>query len=395
MGKVVAVTGNEAVANALRQADPDVCSLYPITPQTDIVQRFSSFVANGLVQTELLNAESEHSAMSAAIGAAAAGGRVITATSSQGLALMWEMLHIASGMNLPIIMPLVNRALSAPLNIHGDHSDGMGARDTGWIQLWSENAQEAYDNTIMAFRIGEHVDIRVPVMVCMDGFIVSHSIARMEYLGDEEVKNFIGPYTKVNPLLDLEHPKSFGPLVLTDLYHEYKRLQHEIMGRVKNVALQVSDEFAKLSGRKYGLFESYRLEDADIALVILNSAAGTSKDVIDELRDKGIKAGLLKPRLFRPFPYEEVGQALKHLKAVCVMDRADSFGGFGPMFMEISSALYQADGTGRKPKLINKIYGLGGRDYMPSDARQVLLELNEIAGGAPVGSVKEYIGVRE
>ncbi len=395
MGKIVAVTGNEAVANALRQADPDVCSLYPITPQTDIVQRFSSFVSNGVVKTELLNAESEHSAMSAAIGAAAAGGRVITATSSQGMALMWEMLYIASGMNLPIIMPLVNRALSAPLNIHGDHSDGMGARDTGWIQLWSESAQEAYDNTIMAFRIGEHMDIRLPVMVCMDGFIVSHSIARMEYLEDEEVKNFIGPYAPKNPLLDIEHPKSFGPLILTDLYHEYKRLQHEIMGRVKGVALKVSDEFAKISGREYGLFEAYRLEDAEIALVILNSAAGTSKDVVDELRDKGIKAGLLKPRLFRPFPYEEVGEALAHLKAVCVMDRADSFGGYGPMFMEISSAMYQNGGTGRKPKLINKIYGLGGRDYMPHDARQVLLELHEIAGGAPVRVVKEYIGVRE
>ena len=399
MGKVVAVTGNEAVANALRQADPDVCSLYPITPQTDIVQRFSTFVANGKVKTELLNAESEHSAMSAAIGAAAAGGRVVTATSSQGLALMWEMLHIASGMNLPIIMPLVNRALSAPLNIHGDHSDGMGARDTGWVQLWSESAQEAYDNTIMAFRIGEHLDIRLPVMVCMDGFIVSHSISRMEYLADDEVKKFIGPYRQVNPLLDIEHPKSFGPLILTDMYHEYKRLQHEIMGRVKNVVLEISDEFAKMSGRKYGLFEAYRLDDAEVALVILNSAAGTSKDVVDELRDKGIKAGLLKPRLFRPFPYEEIGQALRHLKAVCVMDRADSFGGYGPMFMEISSAMYQANGASGAPtgalKLINKIYGLGGRDYMPADARQVLLELVELAKGAPVKTIKEYIGVRE
>ena len=395
MGKIVAVTGNEAVANALRQADPDVCSLYPITPQSDIVQRFSSFVSNGKVHTELLNAESEHSAMSAAIGAAAAGGRVITATSSQGLALMWEMLHIASGLNLPIIMPLVNRALSAPINIHGDHSDGMGARDTGWVQLWSESAQEAYDNTIMAFRIGEHMDIRLPVMVCMDGFIVSHSIARMEYLEDAEVAAFIGPYKPRHPLLDLEHPKSFGPLILTDLYHEYKRLQHEIMGRVQKVVLEVSEEFARMSGRKYGLFESYRLEDADIALVILNSAAGTSKDVVDELRDKGIKAGLLKPRLFRPFPYPEVGQALKHLKAVCVMDRADSFGGYGPMFMEISSALYQAVDGGAGPKLINKIYGLGGRDYMPHDAGRVLDELHEIAGGAPVRAVKEYIGVRE
>ena len=402
MGKIVAVTGNEAVANALRQADPDVCSLYPITPQSDIVQRFSSFVSNGKVHTELLNAESEHSAMSAAIGAAAAGGRVITATSSQGLALMWEMLHIAAGLSLPIIMPLVNRALSAPINIHGDHSDGMGARDTGWVQLWSESAQEAYDNTVMAFRIGEHMDIRLPVMVCMDGFIVSHSIARMEYLEDAEVAAFIGPYKPKNPLLDMEHPKSFGPLILTDLYHEYKRLQHDIMGRVQKVVLDVSGEFEKLSGRRYGLFEPYRLEDAEIGLVILNSAAGTSKDVVDEFRDKGIKAGLLKPRLFRPFPYAEAGQALKHLKAVCVMDRADSFGGYGPMFMEISSALYQAvqangraNGSCAGPKLINKIYGLGGRDYMPHDARVVLEELHEMAKGAPVRTVKEYIGVRE
>ncbi|MDA8168111.1 MAG: hypothetical protein M0Z59_00250 [Nitrospiraceae bacterium] len=395
MGKIVAVTGNEAVANALRQANPDVCSLYPITPQTDIVQRFSSFVSNGVVDTELINAESEHSAMSAAIGAAAAGGRVITATSSQGLALMWEMLHIASGMNLPIVMPLVNRALSAPLNIHGDHSDGMGARDTGWIQLWSENAQEAYDNTIMAFRIAEHKDLRLPAMVCMDGFIISHSIERMEYLDDQPVKDFIGPYEQVNPLLDLQHPKSFGPLILTDLYHEYKRLQHEIIGRAKNIVLQVSDEFAKLSGRKYGLFESYRLEDAEVALVVLNSAAGTSKDVVDAMRDKGIKAGLLKPRLFRPFPYEEVGSALRHLKAVCVLDRADSYGGYGPMFMEISSAIYQAAGTGSGPRLVNKIYGLGGRDYMPEDAGKVLVELDAIAKGASVKAVKEYIGVRE
>lgn len=393
MPKIVAVTGNEAVANALRQSDPDVCALYPITPQTDIVQRFSGFVADGLVATELIHAESEHSAMSAAIGAAAAGGRVITATSSQGLALMWEMLHIASGVSLPIIMPVVNRALSAPLNIHGDHSDGMGARDTGWVQLWSENAQEAYDNTIQAFRIGEHLDIRLPVMVCLDGFIISHSIERIEYLDDAQVKDFIGPFKNVNPLLDIKNPKSIGPLILTDLYHEYKRLQHEIMGRVKNVVLQVAEDFYKLSGRRYGLLETYRLEDAEVALVILNSAAGTSKDVVDQMRDKGIKAGLLKPRLFRPFPYEEVARALRHLKAVCVMDRADSFGGYGPMFMEVASALYQGDGP--KPTLINKIYGLGGRDYMPEHAQQVLEELHEIAKGAPVRILKEYIGVRE
>ena len=392
MAKVVAVTGNEAVANALRQVDPDVCGIYPFTPQTDMMQRFASYIANGQVTTESILVESEHSSMSACIGASAAGGRVVTATSSQGLALMWEMLHIASGDRLPIIMPVVNRALSAPLNIHGDHSDAMGARDTGWIQIWSENAQEAYDNTIQAFRVGEHMDIRLPVMVCLDGFIISHSIERMEYLEDAEVRNFVGEYKNFLPLLDLDKPKSYGPLILTDLYHEYKRAQHEVMTKVKNVVLDVAKDFEKLSGRKYGLFESYRLDDADIALVILNSAAGTSKDVIDDFRSKGIKAGLLKPRLFRPFPYEEVAEALKNTKAVCVMDRADSFGGYGPLFMEITSALYQLK---ERPVLINKIYGLGGRDYMPSHAELVLNELNEIAKGGKARIIKEYLAVRE
>jgi pyruvate ferredoxin oxidoreductase alpha subunit len=392
MAKIVAVTGNEAVANALRQANPDVCGIYPITPQTDMMQRYASFIANGKVTTEPILVESEHSSMSACIGASAAGGRVITATSSQGLALMWEMLHIASGDRLPIIMPVVNRALSAPLNIHGDHSDAMGARDTGWIQLWSENAQDSYDNTIQAFRIGEHMDIRLPVMVCLDGFIISHSIERIEYLEDTEVRNFIGEFKNFLPLLDLDKPKSYGPLILTDYYHEYKRAQHEVMTKVKGVVLDVAKDFEKMSGRKYGLFEEYRLEDADIALVILNSAAGTSKDVIDSFRNKGIKAGLLKPRLFRPFPYEETADALKNTKAVCVMDRADSFGGYGPLFMEISSALYQLK---EKPALINKIYGLGGRDYMPSHAELVLNELNEISNTGKINVVKEYIGVRE
>jgi pyruvate ferredoxin oxidoreductase alpha subunit len=392
MAKVVAVTGNEAVAEALRQVNPDVCGIYPITPQTDMMQRYASFISNGKVDTEAVLVESEHSSMSACIGASAAGGRVVTATSSQGLALMWEMLHIASGDRLPIIMPVVNRALSAPLNIHGDHSDAMGARDTSWIQIWSENGQEAYDNTIQAFRIGEHMDIRLPVMVCMDGFIISHSIERMEYLDDAEVKKFVGEFRNLHPLLDLDKPKSYGPLILTDLYHEYKRAQHEVMTKAKGIVLEVAKEFEKLSGREYGLFEPYRLEDADIALVILNSAAGTSKDVVDAFRDRGIKAGLLKPRLFRPFPYEEVAEALQNTKAVCVMDRADSFGGYGPLFMEVSSALYQ---LGNRPALMNKIYGLGGRDYLPSHAELVLNELDGIAKGATINTVKEYIGVRE
>ena len=392
MAKVVAVTGNEACANALRQVNPDVCGIYPITPQTDMMQRFASYIADGKVDTEPILVESEHSSMSACIGAAAAGGRVITATSSQGLALMWEMLFIASGDRLPIVMPVVNRALSAPLNIHGDHSDAMGARDSGWIQLWSENGQEAYDNTIQAFRIAEHMDIRLPVMVCLDGFIISHSIERLEYLEDQQVKDFVGPFKNFLPLLDIAKPKSYGPLILTDMYHEYKRAQHEVMTKVQDVVLDVAKDFEKMSGRKYGIFEPYRLEDADIAIVILNSAAGTTKDVIDEFRDKGIKAGLLKPRLFRPFPYTEIADALKHAKAVCIMDRADSFGGYGPLFMEVSSALYQTD---KRPAMINKIYGLGGRDYMPSHAAQVLTELNEIAKSGSVKTIKEYIGVRE
>ncbi len=392
MGDIVAVTGNEACAQAFKQINPDVCAAYPITPATDLMQRFSSFVNDGKVDTELVLVESEHSAMSACIGAAAAGGRVATATSSQGLALMWEMLYIAAGTRLPIIMPLVNRALSAPLNIHGDHSDGMGARDTGWIQLYSENAQEAYDNTIQAFRIAEHLDIRVPAMVCMDGFIVSHSIERVEYIDDADVKKFVGEFQAVNPLLDMDKPKSYGPLILTDMYHEYKRAQHEVMTKVPNIVREVAADFEKMTGRKYDLFETYRLDDAEIAVVVMSSAAGTTKDIIDQYREKGIKVGLLKPRMFRPFPFLEIAEALQHLKAIAVLDRADSFGGYGPLFSEITGAVMSMNS---KPAVINKIFGLGGRDYLPDQAEQVLDELVTIAKTGKVETIKEYIGVRE
>jgi len=393
MANIVAVTGNEAAAHALKQINPDVCAAYPITPATELMQRFASFVSNGEVKTELILVESEHSAMSACIGAAAAGGRVATATSSQGLALMWEMLFIASGLRLPIVMTVVNRSLSAPLNIHCDHSDAMGARDSGWIQLWSENAQEAYDNKIQAFRIAEHMDIRLPAIICYDGFIIGHSIGSIEYLDDETVKNFVGEYQPLYPLLDIKNPISYGPLILPDYYMEYKKAQDEAASKVANVVLDVAQEFEKISGRSYGLFETYRLDDADIGLVILNSAAGTSKDVVDEFRDKGIKAGLFKPRLFRPFPYVQVGEALKHLKALCVLDRADAFGGsYGPLFLEIATSLYPYK---EKPFLINKIYGLGGRDYLPEHAELALNELVQINKTKKVKTVKEYIGVRE
>jgi pyruvate ferredoxin oxidoreductase alpha subunit len=392
VAKIVAVSGNEAVANALRQVNPDVFAAFPITPSTEIMQRFAGFVSDGMVDSEVVLTESEHSSMSACIGASAGGGRVFTTTSSQGLALMWEMLFIASATRLPIVMPLVNRALSAPINIHADHSDGMGARDTGWIQLWSEDSQEAYDNVVQAFRIAEHPEVRLPAMVCLDGFIISHSISRVEYLEDEEVKNFVGKYAPLNPLLDPEHPVTYGPLVLSDYYMEYKRAQHEVMTKVSRVALKVAADFEKLSGRRYGLFESYRLDDAEIALVLLNSSAGTAKDVVDAFREKGVRAGLLKPRLFRPFPHKEVADALKNAKAICVMDRADSFGSFGPLYMEIAAAMMSSS---LKPVLTNKIYGLGGRDFLPEHAEMVLEELHDIANGGTVKTYKEYIGVKE
>jgi len=391
MGKLLAVTGNQAMAEAMRQINPDVCAAYPITPSTEVMQRFSQFVADGKVDTELVTVESEHSAMSACIGASAAGGRVMNATSSQGLALMWEMLHIAAGNRLPVILTLVNRALSAPLNIHGDHSDGMGARDCGWIQLYSENGQEGYDNLIQAIRIAEHEDVRLPAMVCLDGFIISHSIESMEYLEDKKVKDFVGNFKPTYPLLDLDNPVTYGPLVLPDYYMEFKVAQDRATMNAKKVTLDIAKEFEKVSGRKYGLFEDYRLDDAEIALVILNSAAGTAKDVVDDFRNKGIKAGLLKPRLFRPFPYEEVADALKNCKAIAVLDRADSYGGFGPMYMEIASAIMT---NGTKPALINKIYGLGGRDFFPENAATTLDELKDIASTGNIKNIKEYIGYR-
>ena len=393
MGKLVAATGNEAIANAMRIANPDVCGAYPITPATEIMQRFTTFVSNGKVKTEMILAESEHSAMSACIGASAGGGRVATATASQGVAFMWEMLFIASGFRLPIVMGVANRALSAPINIHGDQSDSMGARDSGWIQLYSENAQEAFDNMIQAFRIAEHMDVRLPAMVCLDGFITSHSIETLEWVDDKVAAGFIGEFKTVRPFLDIKNPVSYGPLILPDMYHEYRKAHDHVMSGVPKVVLEVAKEYEAISGRQYGLFESYRLADAEIGIVVLNSAAGTTKEVVDQFRKQGVKVGVLKPRLYRPFPYFEMGEALKHLKAVAVLDRADCFGAsYGPLYMDIASALYPHS---QRPVLVNKIFGLGGRDYMPEQAEYVVNELSGIAKGGKVKSFKEYIGVRE
>jgi len=389
----VGKTGNEAVAEAMRQINPDVVAAYPITPQTEIVQIFSSFVANGKVDTEFVTVESEHSAMSATVGAASAGARSMTATSANGLAFMWEIVYIAAGMRLPIVMPVVNRALSGPLNIHCDHSDTMGARDSGWIQLFSENAQEAYDNAVQAPRIAENPDVKLPVMVTMDGFIISHAMEVMEILEDEKVREFIGKYVPENPLLDVDNPVTLGPVDLQDWNFEHKRQQAEAMRNAKPVILDVASEYAKLTGRKYGLFEEYKLDDADIAIVVLGSTAGTAKVAVDQLRAKGVRAGMLKIRVFRPFPAEEIADALKHVKAVAVMDRSDSFNAVGgPVFVDVRSALYDVDNG---PKIVNYIYGIGGRDVTPDHVKTAYADLAKIAETGQVENPLTYLGIRE
>lgn len=388
------MSGNEAIAVAMKQINPDVVAAFPITPSTEVPQYFSTFVADGSVNTEFVAVESEHSAMSACVGASAAGARAMTATSANGLALMWEVLYIAAASRLPIILACVNRTLSGPLNIHNDHSDSMGARDSGWIQLYSENNQEAYDNMLMANRIAEHPEVMLPVMVCQDGFITSHAIENIELLEDDIVKAFVGEYNPEEYLLDKENPIAVGPLDHFTYCFEHKRQQAEAMMKAKKVVLEVSEEFAKLTGKKYGLFEEYKTEDAEVCMVVLNSTAGTAKYVVDHMRAEGKKVGLIKPRLFRPFPVDEITAALSGFKAVAVMDKADSFNAAGgPLFTEITSAMYAKGVFG--PKMINYIYGIGGRDVKASDLESVYNELLKIASTGKVDSVYNYLGVRE
>lgn len=387
------LSGNEAVAVAMRQINPDVVAAFPITPSTEVPQYFASFVSNGQVDTEFVPVESEHSAMSGCIGAEAAGARTMTATSANGLALMWEMLYIAASSRLPITLAAVNRALSGPININNDHSDTMGARDSGWIQLYGETNQEAYDNLIMAVKIGEHPDVMLPVMDCYDGFITSHAVETIELLEDDKVKAFVGEYNPEYFLNNAENPVAVGPLDGVPHYFEHKRQQAEAMKNAKKVILEVADEFYKLTGRKYGLFEEYRMDDAEIGIVVMNSTAGTAKFVVDKLREQGVKAGLVKPRVYRPFPVEEIAESLKGLKALAVMDKADSFNAAGgPLFTDVTSALYgRADGI----PTVNYIYGLGGRDVKADDIEKVFNDLAEIAKTGEVKSVYNYIGVRE
>ena len=387
------LSGNEAVATAMKQINPDVVAAFPITPSTEIPQYFSTFVANGSVDTEFVAVESEHSAMSACIGAEAAVSRAMTATSANGLSLMWEMIYIASSLRLPIVMNLVNRAVSGPLNIHNDHSDAMGVRDAGWIMLFSENNQEAYDNNLMAHKIAENKDVQLPIMICQDGFITSHSIENIELENDEDVKKFVGEYHPEHYLLNKKEPMAIGPLDLQAYLFEHKAQQGYAMKAAKQVILDVSKEFEKWTGRHYDLFEEYKLDDAEIAVVCMNSTAGTTKAVVDKLREQGIKAGLLKIRVYRPFPGEEVAKALSHLKAIAVLDKSDSLNAIGgALFEDVVSSMYVAK---QNVPVVNYVYGIGGRDTTEKEINSVYTDLVEIAKNGKVEDPYRYLGLRK
>jgi pyruvate ferredoxin oxidoreductase alpha subunit len=388
----IPLAGNEAAAYAMKQVNPDVVAAYPITPQTELMQTFAQYVADGEVDTALITVESEHSAMSACIGAAAAGARTMTATSANGFALMWEVLYIAASLRLPITMSVVNRALSGPINIHCDHSDSMGARDAGWIQMYAENPQEAYDLWLVAIKAAEDHDVLLPAMVMYDGFIISHTMEIVETLPDEAVKGYVGAYEPAYAMLLDKKPFTVGPLDFHDYYFEHKRQEIEGMDHAPASLAAAAAEYEKLSGRYYGPVENYRTDDADVVMVALGSTAGTARYAVDILRGQGKSVGLMKLRTFRPFPHREVADALAKAKCVVVCDRVASFGAFGsPTFMEVRSALYELS---EKPSVINYIYGLGGRDTGPDLLEQAYEEGLRVAETGEIKKHVGYLGVR-
>lgn len=385
-----ALSGNAAVAYGMKQVNPDVVAVYPITPQTVAMERFADYVADGDVDTELIMADSEHSAMSCCIGASLAGGRVMTSTASAGLALMWEVLYVAASNRCPIVMNVMNRALSAPINIHCDHSDAMGARDSSWIQIHAENVQEAYDNIIQAVRIAEHENVRLPVMTNMDGFTLSHATERLETLEDQQVQKFIGKFKAMYPLLDVDNPVTYGPLDLYDYYFEHKRQQVEAMELAYDVVKKIGQEYGKVTGRSFDMLHPFQMDDAEVAVLALGSTSGTARVAVRAMREKGVKVGLVKLRVFRPFPKDELKEILKRMKAVAVMDRSDSFGAFGgPVFSEVRSALLGGD-----TEVVNYIYGLGGRDIRQDQVEQVITDMSAVAKTGKVKSYVNYLGVR-
>lgn len=386
------LSGNEAVAHAMRQINPDVFAAFPITPSTEIPQYFAKYVADGKVDTEFVTVESEHSSMSACIGAEAAGARAVTATSSCGLALMYEMLYVAASSRLPITLACVNRALTGPININNDHSDSMGARDSGWIQIYSENNQEAYDNYLQAMRIAETPDVRLPIMICQDGFITSHAVENILLEEDAAVKEFVGTYEPENYLLKHDNPMAVGPYDISAYYMEHKVQQAEAMKNAKRAILDVAADFEKTFGRKYGFFEEYCMEDAEVAIVLIGSTAGTVRHCVDAMRANGYKVGMIKLRVFRPFPAEELAEALSHVKVVAIMDKSEGFSANGgPVFADTCAACYHLQ---ERPQLINIVYGLGGRDVTVQDVERVFHHLLDIAKTGETGDRYIHMGQR-
>lgn len=393
MARKERMSGNEAVSYAIKQVNPDVMPAFPITPSTEIPQMVSTYIANGEMDTEFIPVESEHSSMSATIGAEAAGARSLTATSSAGLALMWEELLLAASNRMPCALALVNRTLSGPININCDHSDGMGARDTGWIQIYAESNQEVYDNFIQAYPIAEDPRVHLPIMICQDGFITSHAVMNIELLEDKEVKDFVGEYEPEEFLLNPGKPIAVGPYSVTNYAMEAKKNQEIALENAKEVILEVAKKFEALSGRSYGLFEEYRTEDADYIMLLIGSAAGTAKQAVDDLRAKGKKVGVIKLRVFRPFPADELAHALRNCKAVAIMDRTESYNGNGgPLGSEVTAGLFR-----NKVMItaVNYIYGLAGRDFTVNEVYDIFAELEDAEVNGKEVEQYQYVGLRK
>lgn len=388
------MSGNEAVAHAIKQINPDVMPAFPITPSTEIPQFVATMIANGEIDTEFIPVESEHSSMSAAIGSSAAGARTLTATSSCGLAFMWEVLYVAASNRLPIVMAVVNRGLTGPLNINAEHSDSMGARDSGWLQIYAENNQEVYDNFLQAYRIAEHPDVKLPVMICQDGFITSHAVENITLWDDAKMKKFVGEYCPEHYLLKEDEVMAIGPYAASGYCMEAKKAQAEAMKRAKKVILDIAKEFEAITGQSYGFFEGYRLDDAEYAIVAIGSVCGTAKDAVDALRAKGLRAGLLKIRVFRPFPAEEIAEALKDCRAIAIMDRSEGYNAVGgPLGSEVTAALYRSKS---QAEVINIMYGLSGRDVRVEDLEEVFDNLVKLGDGEKVyDDTCPYLGLRE
>jgi len=385
--------GNFAAAQALRQCQVDVVAAYPITPSTPIVEGYAKFQADNYIEGEYVMVESEHAAMSACIGAAAAGGRVATATSSQGFALMVETLYQSSGMRLPIVLNVVNRALAAPLNVNGDHSDMYLGRDSGWIQLDSYCPQDAYDLNFIAFKVSEDHDVRLPCMVHQDGFMTSHTAQGVNTLTDDEGYGFVGEYKPMNDMLDFEHPVTHGVQTEEDWHFEHKARQHnDMMTKVLPKVQTAFDDFEKLTGRKYNIVEKYDMDDADVAVVCMGTSVETAREVATEMRAKGIKAGVVGIRVIRPFPFLQVQEALSNVKAIATLDRSAPGGTSGMLFNEMAGAMYN---QAKRPLLSGKIYGLGGRDLTKAHLVDLYTELQaNVDAGKVTTPLQQFIGVR-